>query len=189
MVRVTWWGTGAAAFVLLVLGAGLPLLDRVLGLRGQPLAPGTVVSVGTERGGVRPVTFSVTSSGWALNRGDTSLSNGAELFSGDVVFDLNVVVPLGSADARALWGGLGRIVAAGGHARLGTGPVPVTTAQGVTGLTGRLAGRERVGTATVLAKGTLGASVTATGPPHAFRKAVPQVEAMVRTIRIAAPWG
>ncbi|MFD0532825.1 hypothetical protein ACFQY7_02600 [Actinomadura luteofluorescens] len=37
------------------------LLDRALGPRGQPLAPGTVVSVGTERDGARPVTFSVTS--------------------------------------------------------------------------------------------------------------------------------
>jgi hypothetical protein len=189
VVRVTWWGTGAVALVLLVLGAGLPLFDRALGTRGQPLAPGTVVSVGTERDGVRPVTFSVTSPGWVLNRGATSLASSAELLSGDVVFDLSVVVPLGSADARALWGGLGRIVAAGGRTRLGTGPVPFTTAQGLTGLTGRLAGRERVGTATVFAKGTLGAAVTATGPPQTFGDAAPQVEAMVRSIRITAPWG
>ncbi|MEV4008627.1 hypothetical protein, partial [Actinomadura sp. NPDC049753] len=39
MVRVRWWGTGVVALVLLVFGAGLPLLDRALGTRGQPLAP------------------------------------------------------------------------------------------------------------------------------------------------------
>ncbi|MCP9955139.1 hypothetical protein [Actinomadura madurae] len=68
MARVRWWGTGAVALVMLVLGAGLPLLDRALGSRGKRLAAGTVVAVGALRNGVRPVTFSVPSGGWVLNR-------------------------------------------------------------------------------------------------------------------------
>ncbi|WP_433468786.1 hypothetical protein [Spirillospora sp. CA-128828] len=187
MARVRWWGTGLVALVLLVLGAGLPLLDKALGGRGTPLAPGTVVSVGTERDGVRPVTFVVPSPGWVLDRADTSLASNAELLSGGVVFSLSVVVPLGSVDARKLWNGLGRIVAAGGHARVRAQPVPITTAHGLTGLTGGLAGRRRAGMATVFAKDTLGATVTASGPPHAYREVAAEVEAMVRTIRIAAP--
>jgi hypothetical protein len=188
VARVGWWGTGAVALVLLILGAGLPLLDRALGSRGEPLAPGTVLSVGAERDGVRPVTFSVPSAGWVLDRADTSLTSNAVLSSDDVVVNLSVIVPLGALDARRLWNGLGRIVAAGGHSRLGTGPVPVTTVNGLTGLTGRLAGRERAGTATVFAGDALGAAMTASGPPDAYRRVAAEVEAMVRTVRIAAPW-
>lgn len=188
MARVRWWGTGAVALVMLVLGAGLPLLDRALGSRGKRLAAGTVVAVGSARDGARPVTFSVPSDRWVLNRAGSSLTGNAELSSGDVVFNLSVVVPLGTLDARRLWHGLGRIVAAGGHSRLRAEPVPITTPHGLTGLTGRLAGRERTGIATVFAKDTLGATVTAAGPPAAYRAVAAEVEAMVRTIRIAAPW-
>ncbi|WP_165978289.1 hypothetical protein [Actinomadura darangshiensis] len=188
MARVRWWGTGVVALVLLVLGAGLPLLDEALGDRGRPLAPGTVLSAGTERDGVRPVTFTVPSAGWVLNRAETSLTNNIELTSDDVVFNLSVVIPLGPLDAGRLWDGLGRIVAAGGHSRLRTQPAPITTAHGLTGLTGRLAGPERAGTAAVFARDTLGATVTASGPPRAFRDVAGQVEAMTRTVRIAAPW-
>ncbi|TDC94980.1 hypothetical protein [Actinomadura sp. 7K507] len=188
MTRVRWWGTGVVALVLLVLCAGLPLLNTALGSGGRPLAPGTVLSAGTEREGVRPVTFAVPSAGWVLSEADTSLSSGVELFSGDVVFNLNVVVPLGPLDAGRLWDGLGRIVSVGGQARVGAEPAPTTTAHGLTGLAGRITGRDRAGTAAVFATDTLGATVTAAGPPRAYRSAAAQIEAMVRTVRIRSPW-
>ncbi|TMR04753.1 hypothetical protein ETD83_08200 [Actinomadura soli] len=188
MTRVKWWGTGLVALTLLVLWAGLPLLDKALGNGGRPLAPGTVVSVGTERDGVRPITLTIPHGGWALDEAETSLTGNAELTSEDVVVNLNVAVPLAPFDARELWDGLGRIVALGGRTRLGARPVPIVTAHGMTGLTGTITGRDRAGTAAVFATDTLGATVTAAGPPLAFRSLAPQVQAMVRTLTIAAPW-
>ncbi|MFI0481554.1 hypothetical protein [Actinomadura sp. 9N215] len=188
MTRVRWWGTGLVALALLVPCAGLPLLDKALGSGAEPLAPGTILSVGTERDDVRPITLTVPHAGWALDEAATSLTGYAKLTSEDVVVNLSVAVPLAPFDARALWDGLGRIVAIGGRARLGTRPVPIVTARGLTGLTGTLAGRDRTGTAAVFATDTLGATVTAAGPPLAFRSVAAQVEAMVRTVTIAAPW-
>lgn len=188
MARVRWWGTGLVALVLLILCAGLPLLNRALGSGGRPLPPGTVLSVGTEHDGVRPVTVTVAHAGWALDEAATSLTSSAELTSDDVVVNLNVVVPLAPLDARELWEGLGRIVAVGGHTRLGARPDPIMTAHGLTGLTGTITGRDRAGMATVFATETLGATVTAAGPPPAFHRLAAQVEAMVRTVTIAAPW-
>ncbi|WP_169809200.1 hypothetical protein [Actinomadura chibensis] len=187
MTQVRWWGTGMVALALLVLCSALPLLDRALGSGGQRLAPGTVVSIGTERDGVRPVTVTVLRAGWVLSAADTSLTSNVKLLSDDVVFNLSVVVPLSSLNARKLWDGLGRIVAAGGRARLATGPAPVVTAHGMTGLTGRIVGRDRAGVAAVFATETLGATVTAAGPPPAFRAAAAEVEAMARTVTVAAP--
>ncbi|MEU8799841.1 hypothetical protein [Spirillospora sp. NPDC048819] len=188
MTRVRWWGTGVVALVLLILCGGLPLLNGALGIGGAPLAPGTVLSAGTERDGARPVTLVVPSAGWMLSKGDTSLTSSVELFSGDVVVNLNVVVPLGPMDARRLWDGLGRIVAVGGQTRLGVRPAPIMTAHGLTGLTGRLMGRDRAGMAAVFATDTLGATVTAAGPPRAFRKVAAEAEAMAQSVRIRAPW-
>lgn len=188
MARVRWWGTGLVALVLLILCAGLTLLNKALGSGGRPLAPGTVVSVGTERDGVRPVTFTVPSAGWTLSEADSLLASNAELYSGEVVFNVNVVVPLASLDARELWDGLGRIVGVGGHTRLGARPVPIMTAHGLTGLTGRLTGRDVAGMATVFATDRLGATVTAAGPPRAYREVAAEVEAMVRTVEIGAGW-
>ncbi|GAA1873327.1 hypothetical protein GCM10009736_46440 [Actinomadura bangladeshensis] len=187
MARVSWWGTGLVALVPLVLAAGLPLLDKALGSGAEPLAAGAVLSVGTERDGVRPVTFSVPSAGWVLDKADTSLASNVELSNSGVGLYVRIVVPLAPVDARRLWDGLGRIVAAGGRSRLRAGPVPITTAYGLTGLTGRLAGRERAGTAAVFARDTLGATVTASGPPGAYRALAAEVEAIVRTLRISAP--
>ncbi|MFI0371767.1 hypothetical protein ACH35V_28205 [Actinomadura sp. 1N219] len=188
MTRVRWWGTGLVALTLLVLCAGLPLLNKALGSGGKPLAPGTVLSVGTVRDGARPITLTVPHAGWALDQAETSLTGNAELTSEDVVVNLNVVVPLAPFDARDLWDGLGRILAVGGRAQLGPRPVPIVTAHGLTGLTGTITGRERTGTAAVFATDTLGATVTAAGPPLAFRSVAPEVHAMVRTLTIAAPW-
>ena len=187
MARVRWWGTGLVALVLLVLGAGLPLLDTALGSAGKPLAAGTVLSVGARRDGVRPVTFTVPSAGWVLDPARSSLTSNVELANSGVGLSVSVVVPLAPLDARRLWTGLGRIVAAGGRSRLHAQPVPITTAHGLTGLTGRLAGRERVGMATVFARDTLGATVTASGPPGAYQRLSSEVEAMVLTITISAP--
>ncbi|MFD0688580.1 hypothetical protein [Actinomadura fibrosa] len=181
-----WWGTGLVGLVLLALGGGLPLLDRVLRDGGMPLPPGTVVGVGTERGGVRPVTFAVMAPGWVLRADRSSLNSGAELVWDEVVFDISVIVPLAPLNAPALWQGLGRIVAVDSAARLRAKPVPITTLQGLTGLTGALTGRGRVGMASVFADDALGATVTASGAPARFREAASQIEAMVRTIRIAA---
>ncbi|MER7547538.1 hypothetical protein ABTW95_31465 [Spirillospora sp. NPDC127506] len=186
MARVRWWGTGLVALVLLVLAAGLPLLDRALGSGARPLAAGTVLSVGAERDGVRPVAFTVPSAGWALDEAQSSLTSNIELSNSGVGLYVRVVVPLAPLDARELWDGLGRIVAAGGRSRLRAQPVPITTAHGLTGLTGRLAGRERVGMATVFAAGTLGATVTASGPPGAYRRLAADVDAIVRSVRISA---
>lgn len=187
MARVSWWGTGLVALVLLVLAGGLPLLDKALGSGAEPLAAGTVLSVGVERDGARPVTFSVPSTGWVLDRADSSLANNVELSNSGVGLYVRVVVPLAPLDARKLWNGLGRIVAAGGRSRLHAEPAPITTAHGLTGLTGRLTGRERAGTATVFARDTLGATVTASGPPDAYRRLAAEVDAIVRTLRISAP--
>jgi hypothetical protein len=175
------------ALVLLVLAAGLPLLDKALGSGAKPLAPGTVLSVGTERDGVRPVTFSVPSAGWVLDRADSTLTSNVELANSGVGLYVRVVVPLAPLDARELWDGLGRIVAAGGHSRLRAEPAQITTADGLTGLTGRLAGRERAGVAAVFATATLGATVTASGPPGAYRRLAADVAAIARTVRISAP--
>ncbi|TDD72163.1 hypothetical protein [Actinomadura rubrisoli] len=180
-----WWGTGLVALVLLVLGAGLTLLDQALGDGERPLRAGTVLSVGTERGGVRPVAFSVPSAGWALSEEGSSLGNNAKLVRDGVVFNLSVIVPLAPLNARALWDGLGRIVSVHGRVRLRTAPAAITTAQGLRGLTGSLAGRGRIGTASVVADDALGATVTAAGPPGAYRRVAAQVQAMVRTIRIS----
>lgn len=186
MARVRWWGTGLVALVLLVLGAGLPLLDTALGSGLKALAAGTVLSVGTQRDGVRPVAFAVPSPGWALDRAESSLTSNVELAKSGVGFSVSVVVPLAPLDAHKLWDGLGRIVAAGGRSHLRAQPGPITTAHGLTGLTGRLAGHERAGTATVFATDTLGATVTAAGPPGAYRSLAAEIEAMVRTITISA---
>ncbi|WP_026405949.1 hypothetical protein [Actinomadura rifamycini] len=186
MGRVDRWGTGVAAAVLAVLGGGLPLLDSALGRGGRPLAAGAVVAVGTERDGVRPVRVAVPSARWVLSAERSSLAARAALLSGDVVVNVRAVLPLGAADARALWRGLGRIVAAGGAARLQADPVPFTTAGGLTGLTGRLSGPGRVGLAGVFTTGAVGATVTAAGPPEAFRRLAGEIEAMVRSLTIAA---
>ncbi|XRQ02341.1 hypothetical protein ACN3XK_37705 [Actinomadura welshii] len=188
MTRVRWWGTGVVALVLLLLCGGLPLVNRALGSGARPLAPGTVLSAGTQRGGVRPVTFVVPSARWLLSTADTSLTSNVQVFSGDVTVNLSVVVPLGPLDARRLWDGLGRIVAAGGHTRLGAAPSPVMTAHGLTGLAGRITGADRAGMAAVFATATLGATVTAAGPPDAYRSVAAEVEAMARTVRIRSPW-
>ena len=186
MARVRWWGTGLVALVLLVLAAGLPLLDAALGSGGRPLTAGTVLSVGAMRDGVRPVAFTVPSAGWVLDEARSSLASSVALSNSGVGLYVRVVVPLAPPDARSLWHGLGRIVAAGGRSRLRAQPVPVTTAQGLTGLTGRLAGRERAGTAAVFAGDVLGATVTAAGPPDAYRGLAAEVAALVRTLRISA---
>ncbi|GAA4238023.1 hypothetical protein GCM10022254_52250 [Actinomadura meridiana] len=175
------------ALALLVLCAGMPLLDLALGSGRRQLAPGTIVSVGTESDGVRPVAVTVTHNGWVLNKGNSSLSGYAQLHSADVVFNLSVVIPLVPFDARELWDGLARIVAIGGRTRLGTRPRPITTAHGLSGLIGTLTGRGRTGTAAVYATDTLGATVTAAGPPVAFQNVAAQVEAMVRTVTISGP--
>src|SRR5690606_31120085 len=48
VTRVRWWGTGVVALMLLVLCGGLSLVDGALGSGGRRLAPGTVLSAGTE---------------------------------------------------------------------------------------------------------------------------------------------
>ncbi|MDL4820497.1 hypothetical protein [Actinomadura opuntiae] len=184
MARVRWWGTGLVVLVLLVLGGGLPLVDKALGSGGSALAAGTVVAVGTERAGVRPVTFTVPAAGWALEAADSSLTSNAELSNDEVVFNLNAVVPLGSLNNTRLWKGLGRIASMGG-AQLSGSPQAVTTGHGLAGLTGALAGHGKVGTASVFAKDDLGATVTAAGPPDAYRRLAAQVRAMVVSVEIS----
>jgi hypothetical protein len=170
--------------VLLILGAGLPLVDKALGSGGGALAAGTVLAVGSEHAGVRPVTFTVPSAGWVRDDAESSLTSNARLSRHDVVFNLNVVVPLGSLDNEKLWHGMSRIVAMGGG-RLRGAPRGVATAHGLDGLTGALTGNGRVGTASVFAKDDLGATVTATGLPDAYRSLADQVRAMVLSIEIA----
>ncbi len=93
MARVRWWGTGLVALALLVLAAGLPLLDKALGSGAKPLAPGTVLSVGAKRDGVRPVTFTVPSAGWVLDQADSSLTSNVELANSGVGLYVRVVGP------------------------------------------------------------------------------------------------
>ncbi|WP_067462413.1 hypothetical protein [Actinomadura macra] len=185
MGRVRWWGTGLVALVLLVLGGGLPLLDAALGSGGRPVRAGTVLSVGTERHGTRPVSFTVPAAGWRLSEERSFLSSNAFLTRDEVMFNISVVVPLAPLDARTLWDGLERIVSVGRETRLRAAPSTITTAHGLRGLTGHLNGDGRVGTATVFATDTLGATVTASGPPAAYGQAAAQVDAIVRTIRIS----
>ncbi|HEY8478440.1 MAG TPA: hypothetical protein VIL71_01305 [Spirillospora sp.] len=189
MTRVRWWGTGVVALVLLVLCGGLSLVDGALGSGGRRLAPGTVLSAGTERDGGRPVSFAVPSSGWVLNTADTSLSSNIRLRNGDVGVSVSVVVPLGPLDARKLWRGLARIVEADGRTRLAENPTVIMTAHGLRGLTGPITGRERAGTAAVFATAGLGATVTAAGPPHAYGRVAPEIQALARTVQIRPPTG
>ncbi|WP_192809111.1 hypothetical protein [Actinomadura montaniterrae] len=185
MARVRWWGTGLVVLVLLILGLLLPLVDKALGSGETALAAGTVIAVGTERaGGVRPVTFTVPAAGWVLNEARSSLTNNAEVSRDEVMVNLNVVIPLGSLDNRKLWDGFGRIVSMGG-ARLLGGPSAVTTRHGTAGLTGGLAGHGKVGSATVFTRDDLGATITASGPPDAYRTLADQVRAMVLSVEIA----
>jgi hypothetical protein len=169
--------------VLLILGLLLPLVDKALGGGGTALAAGTVIAVGTERAGVRPVTFTVPA-GWALDEARSSLTNNAEVTRGKVRVDLNLVVPFGSLDNRRLWDGFGRIIAMGG-ARLRSGPSAVTTRRGMAGLTGALAGHGKIGSATVFTRGDLGAAVTASGPPDAYGRLAGEVRAMVLSVEIS----
>ncbi|MBO2457823.1 hypothetical protein [Actinomadura violacea] len=171
--------------VLLILGLMLPLVDKALGSSGTAIAAGTVIAVGTERaGGVRPVTFTVPAAGWVLDEARSSLTNNAELSRDEVVFNLNVVIPLGSLDDRRLWNGFGRIVSMGGGELRG-GPEPITTAHGMDGLTGPLAGHGKIGSGTVFARDDLGAEITASGPPEAYRRLAGQVRAMVLSVEFA----
>ncbi|OLT28091.1 hypothetical protein BJF79_41940 [Actinomadura sp. CNU-125] len=116
----------------------------------------------------------------------SALATNAALLSGDVVVNVVAVLPLGTADARDLWHGLGRIVAAGGGARLHADPAAFTTADGLSGLTGRLTAPGRTGLAGVFTTGPIGATVTAAGPPGAFRALAGEIEAIVRSLTIAA---
>ncbi|MBD2899843.1 hypothetical protein amrb99_88400 [Actinomadura sp. RB99] len=184
MARVRWWGTGVVVLVLLILGLVLPLVDKALGSGGTALAAGTVIAVGTERAGVRPVTFTVPAAGWALDEARSSLTNNAEVTRGEVRVDLNLVVPLGSLDNRRLWDGLGRIIAMGG-AQLRGGPSAVTTRHGMPGLTGALAGHGKIGSATVFTRDDLGATVTASGPPDAYGRLAGEVRAIVLSVEIS----
>ncbi|WP_160573845.1 hypothetical protein [Actinomadura physcomitrii] len=184
MARVRWWGTGLVVLVLLVLGLVLPLVDKALGSGGTALAAGTIIAVGTERAGVRPVTFTVPAAGWVLDEARSSLTSNAKVSRDEVMVNLNVVVPLGPLDNRGLWDGFGRIVAMGG-ARLRGGPSAVTTRHGMAGLTGGLAGNGKVGSATVFTRDDLGAAVTASGPPDAYRTLAGQVRAMVLSVEIS----
>ncbi|QXJ25535.1 hypothetical protein AGRA3207_007043 [Actinomadura graeca] len=185
VTRVRWWGTGLVACVLLVLGAGLPLLDAALGAGGRPVRPGTVLSVGTERDGTRPVSFAVPSAGWTLSEERSFLGGNAFLTRDEVAFNISVVVPLAPLDAPALWDGLAKLVTVGRDRRLGTAPATITTVHGLRGLTGHLTGDGRAGTAAVFATRRLGATVTASGPPGAYRRVAAQVDAMMRTVRIS----
>jgi hypothetical protein len=184
VARVRWWGTGLVVLVLLILGLVLPLVDKALGSGGTALAAGTVIAAGTERAGVRPVTFTVPAAGWVLDEARSSLTSNAEVSRDEVMVNLNVVVPLGSLDNRRLWDGLGRIVSMGGG-RLRGGPSAVTTRQGTAGLAGGLTGHGKVGSAAVFTRDDLGATVTASGPPDAYRRLADQVRAMVLSVGIA----
>jgi hypothetical protein len=168
--------------VLALLGVGLPAIDAAVPRADKPLRPGSVLRVGAvgtdDR---RPVTLTVPA-GWAVDVTGTNLSMKITLKSGPTSFEMLVVAPE-RVTPKQLWDGLGKIEVLTHGPRAVTRPVPFTTAQGVSGLSGELAGPGRVGIASVLARPTLSIQVMASGPPGDFRHKADQVRGMVRSIR------
>lgn len=168
--------------MLALLGLGLPMIDGAVPSADKPLRPGSVVRVGAGRTDeTRPVRLTVPA-GWAVDAEETELSQKITLRSGPTSFTVSVVTPR-NATPQQLWDGLKKIQVLADAPRAVTRPVPTTTVQGVTGLSGELAGPGRIGIATVLVRPRLGTQVTATGPPEDFRHKADQVRGMVRSIR------
>ncbi|WP_214111179.1 hypothetical protein [Acrocarpospora catenulata] len=158
-------GALAVAGVLVVLGVVLPSIDHSVDGGFVALPAGAIVQVGALDGDQRrPVAFQVPA-GWALDSGESSLSESVALVSGATSFQLNVVMVEG-ATPRQLWDGLQRIQEVGGHPPVAGTPVPVVTRQGVQGLAGPITFRDRAGTMAVFAAPTLGADVVVSGPPE-----------------------
>jgi hypothetical protein len=166
------------------MGVGIPLIDRNVVPGGtEPLRPGSVVKLGA-------AVWLTVPAGWSVDTGGSDLSaNVVTLTSGPTSVSVSVVTPpplrQWHATPRQLWDGLGKLQAVRHGPRPCTRPAPVTTAQGVAGLSGGLADRRWIGIATVLARPTLGVDVIATGPPADFRNKADQVRGMVRDIRFA----
>jgi hypothetical protein len=165
-----------------MLGVGLPLIDSAVQDTEMPLPPGSVIRVGAAHpDNKRPVNLTVPA-GWVVDAKNTDLSTKVTLRNGPTRFSLTVVTPQ-HATPKQLWAGLDKIAILTGGPRAATRPVPVTTAQGVTGLSGPLAGPGKIGIASVFARPALGTDVTATGPPEDFPNKADQVRGMVRSIR------
>ncbi|WP_285620576.1 hypothetical protein [Actinoallomurus iriomotensis] len=168
--------------MLVVLCAGLPMIDSAVRDSEISVPPGSVMQVGAAHpGDKRPVALTVPA-GWAVDARDTDLFSRITLRSGPTRFSVSVVTPR-QATPRQLWDGRDKIAVLTGGPRAATRPVPATTDQGVTGLAGELAGRGQIGIASVFARPTLGTDVTATGPPEDFRHKADQVRGMVRSIQ------
>lgn len=188
MNRAGLLGTLGIAGVLAAFGLGLPLIDSAIA-GNQSLPPGTVLQVGQANGrGVRQVSFKAAP-GWVLRRGGSDLSTSVSLSKGPTVFAVSVVsLPPDPKTGRyptlpQLWKGLGKLVPLEWNAQLRTDTIPVTTRQGVPGLTGGLTGAGHIGTASVFAVEDEGAEAVAAGPPADFSDEIDQVRAMVRSIR------
>lgn len=165
MKRKGWAGALAVAAVLVALGVVLPAVDRSVDGGFVALPAGAIVQVGALDGDQRrPVAFQVPA-GWALDSGESSLSESVALVSGETSFQLNVVMVEG-ATPQQLWDGLRRIQEVGGHPPVTGTPVPVVTRQGVPGLAGSITFQRRTGTMAVFAAPMLGADVVVSGPPE-----------------------
>lgn len=168
--------------MLAALGVGLPMIDSAIQSPEPPLPPGSVIHAGTAHpDNKRPVNLTVPA-GWTVDAPNTDLSTKITLRNGPTRFSMSVVTPR-HATPEQLWDGLAKIAVLTDGPRAAARPVPVTTAQGVTGLSGPLASPGKIGIASVFARPTLGTNVTATGPPEDFRNKADQVRGMVRSIR------
>ncbi|GAA4634407.1 hypothetical protein GCM10023196_075820 [Actinoallomurus vinaceus] len=185
-----WPITAGVAAVLVLMGVGPQLVDWSTPGGKTPLRPGSVVKLDTVSGRHERAFYVTVPAGWSVDIArsdpptDVTLTSGPTRFSASGV-NTAAVNLRHATTPQQLWDGLGRLQVLRDGPRPSTGPVPVTNAQGVAGLSGGLADRHRIGIATVFALQGGGVNVIATGPPADFRNKTDQVHAMMRDIRFA----
>jgi hypothetical protein len=142
-LRVRWLLIVIA--IMVVLTAGWPLINAAVSARHN-LKPGTRLTVGP--GGRHSAQITV-GSGWSLQQAENTQLYGYVLRSGSVDLAVDYVGLLSKGQARNLWAGLRQLLRIEDPGvRLGP-PVVFTSAFGRAGISGKLTGRLRDGTASV----------------------------------------
>ncbi|WP_066366751.1 hypothetical protein [Herbidospora mongoliensis] len=184
MARTGWPGSIAILLILGFLAIGLPLANAGLVDEAVPLKPGTVIQVGEELdNGSRPISMLVPA-GWSLDEGASSLSESVSLVNGGATVQLGVI-DAESATPQQLWTGQHLIFKAQGVPIVAESPTPITTSQGVPGLSGMITVKDRIGTQTVFAAPDQGASVLVAGDPAAIAAHSDDIRQMIASIQFA----
>ncbi|GAB1819990.1 hypothetical protein [Herbidospora sp. RD11066] len=184
MARKGWPGSIAILLILGFLAIGLPLANAGIVDDAVPLKPGTVIEVGEEFDtGSRPVSMLVPA-GWSLDEGSTSLSQSVTLVSGGATLQLGVI-DVESATPQQLWTGQRLIFKAQGVPIVTESPTPITTAQGVPGLTGMITMDDHIGTQAVFAAPDQGASVLVAGDAASLATHSDDITQMISSIQFA----